>query len=121
MRVLVVDDDGDLRTVLAEVLADEGFEVAESSGAHEALREIERSRPDVILLDQVMPSLNGPALLRLIRGTPGGERIPVVVISGSHPLPSTLALANGYVEKPFDIAKVVELVRRVAAGTPVPA
>ncbi len=116
MRVLIVDDDLDLRDALGEVLAAEGFDFAGAASGYEALAELDRARPDVILLDQAMPSLSGPALLRLIRGTPAREHVPVVMMSGSRPLPSTLALADGFLRKPFEIDEVISLLRRAASG-----
>jgi CheY-like chemotaxis protein len=109
MRVLLVDDDLDFRTILGEVLADEGVDVVAAANGHEAMAEIDRASPDVILLDQAMPSMGGPALLHLIRATPASEHIPVVMMSASRSLPSTLELANGYLAKPFEIEDVVTL------------
>jgi CheY-like chemotaxis protein len=116
VRVLIVDDDADLRDVLGEVLAIQGWDVRSAPTAYAALEAIGERRPDVILLDQAMPELHGPAFLRILRGAPGAGDIPVVIISGATASPATLALANGYLQKPFDIDEVVALVRRVAAA-----
>src|SRR4051812_3456140 len=57
-RVLVVDDDNDIRESLTEILMSEGFDVAQAANGLDALAEIDRERPDVVLLDLMMPVLD---------------------------------------------------------------
>ena len=80
-RILVVDDDTDSRHALADVLQDEGYDVAEAENGLEALREIDRESPDVVLLDLMMPVLDGWKTLQIIRRTPRHKDLPVVVVS----------------------------------------
>ena len=77
--VLVVGDDADLRTMLSEVLAAEGYEVREAANMAAATRHITDERPSVVLLDCAMPS--APMVLEWLRRDPLAAKVPVVVIS----------------------------------------
>jgi CheY-like chemotaxis protein len=84
--VLLVDDDFDIRQALAEVLADEGFVVHEAGNGAEALDWLHRegsngSRPRVVLLDLMMPVMDGRAFLAVLNAAPSLSTIPVLVIS----------------------------------------
>src|SRR4051794_15510434 len=79
VRVLVVDDDDEIRGVLTDLLEDEGLNVSTAGEAPDALAKLESHRPDVVLLDVVMPSMNGLDLLAEIRRK--GD-VPVIFVSG---------------------------------------
>ncbi len=79
--VLVVDDDGDLRTRLRTALERSGWSVREAGDGSAALAEVKRAAPHLIVLDLTMPVLDGFAFLHQLRATPGGANIPVVVLS----------------------------------------
>jgi len=66
-RILIVDDEESLRRALAEMLRHEGFEVMEAGDGREALAEISKELPDLILLDIIMPHMDGRAVLKKIR------------------------------------------------------
>jgi DNA-binding NtrC family response regulator len=84
-RVLIVDDDASTVDVFARTLRLEGYEVLSASSAEAAFREIEKSRPDVILVDLRMPATDGISFLRRLRGLErGGPHMPVAVITGDH-------------------------------------
>lgn len=76
--ILVVEDEYSIRTLLQEGLSDEGFDVSTVASAEDALRLIDRRRPDVVLLDLVLPGMNGLDLAREIR-----TRYPVFIIAMS--------------------------------------
>jgi DNA-binding response OmpR family regulator len=99
-----VDDEGDVREVLAEYVRRSGFEVIEASGGEEALEHVRGSRPDIVLLDISMPGLGGLETLRRIRAT--SSDTPVVMITANSDVrmaQHTLALgAVDYVPKPID-------------------
>ncbi len=78
---LVVDDDPDARVRLRTVLERNGWCVAEAGNGEEALASVAQSPPQVILLDLTMPVMDGFTFLHALRGQPGGEEIPVVVLS----------------------------------------
>jgi CheY-like chemotaxis protein len=113
-RILVVDDDALLRSSVADVLEDEGYVVDHATDGVDALAKIAASTPDAILLDVLMPRMNGKQLLEALRGDPVTAHIPVLMmtaIQGFDPH-RTLALgAAEVVEKPFDID---ELLNKIA-------
>jgi CheY-like chemotaxis protein len=86
-RVLVIDDDRDLRTTLAQVLTDEGYAVVTAANGAEGLTRLhelhEESRPDVILLDLMMPVMNGAQFRRAQLDEPELAAIPVLVMTAA--------------------------------------
>jgi DNA-binding response OmpR family regulator len=103
-RVLVVDDEVDIREILAEYLRGRGFDVAQAAGGEEALAVIPVFLPHLVLLDLSMPGLDGLATLRRIKALP--VETAVVIISANDEVELgqlTLAIgAAGYVPKPVD-------------------
>jgi CheY-like chemotaxis protein len=79
--VLVVDDTLDCLVPLTRLLRLEGFDTTAAQDGRQALEMMERSRPDVLVLDLMMPGIDGVTLLEEIRGTPGLEQLPVVVFT----------------------------------------
>jgi len=113
--VLVVDDDPDLRELLAEALREEGYTVASASNGREALDLLERGLvPSVILLDLMMPVMNGFEFRAKQQATPALASIPVVVISAhsGSARPTGFAEAAGYLRKPFELDVMLETVSR---------
>jgi len=113
-RILVVDDDALLRTSVAAVLTDEGYEVELAGDGVDALAKIHARPPDVILLDVLMPRMNGKALLETLHSRAETAGIPVLVMTALHGFEShrTIELgATDLVEKPFDVD---ELLNKVA-------
>lgn len=82
MRVLVVDDDPDVIEYVSSFLEDEGYEVVAAVDARSALAEAERSSPDVILIDVMLPGKSGLDLLVCLRRDPRWAGIPLVLVTG---------------------------------------
>jgi CheY-like chemotaxis protein len=80
--VLVVDDDEAFRLLSREALEQEGFAVAEAADGHEALARLAEGPVDLVLLDVIMPRLDGFATLEQIRATPDGAELPVIMLTG---------------------------------------
>lgn len=102
--VLVVDDDQDIRESLAQVLAEEGFEVTSASNGVEALAEIARRTPDVMLLNLMMPVLTGWEVIEKLRVSGAYPKLPIVVLSALE--------AHGgvdYIQKPIRLPKLLAL------------
>ena len=101
--VLICEDDSNLRTLVRLALGN-GYGFVEAADADGALEQLERRRPDLIVLDLMLPGRSGFELLREIRGADGGEAIPVIVISAwSHSDAAAVeAGADRFVPKPFD-------------------
>jgi DNA-binding response OmpR family regulator len=107
-RILVVDDDPMLRSSVARILEDEGYTVDHATDGLDALARISERRPDAILLDVLMPRMNGKQLLAALRGDASTAEIPVVVMTTVTGIegPQTLG-ASDYVEKPFDVDELL--------------
>jgi len=82
MRILVVDDDPDVIEYLSSFLEDEGYEVAAAIDERSALAEVERSSPDAILIDVMLPGKSGLDLLVCLRRDPRWAGIPLVLVTG---------------------------------------
>jgi len=82
-KVLVVDDDPDMRLAISSVLKSRGYEVIEASNGYEALDRLKKERPDIMLLDLLMPGMDGFAVIKELEGCKekGYPDIPVLVIS----------------------------------------
>jgi diguanylate cyclase (GGDEF)-like protein/PAS domain S-box-containing protein len=81
--VLIVDDDPMTRMLVTEALEPEGFSVQEAESGVEGLETFGRLKPDIVLLDVSMPGMDGFECCRRLRRLPGGERVPVVVLTGN--------------------------------------
>ncbi|HEX4421973.1 MAG TPA: response regulator [Kofleriaceae bacterium] len=112
-RVLVVDDEPMVRETLGQVLTDEGYAVDLAVDGNTALAHVRAARPDAILLDLMMPGMNGRQFLQALRQDPSYEDVPVLIMTAVHGLsvnPATLG-ASEVVEKPFNVD---ELLNKVA-------
>jgi CheY-like chemotaxis protein len=109
-RILVVEDDDEMRELLVSLLTDAGYKVASARDGEVALIQIEARQPDLILLDMVMPGMTGWAFLR--RLIDRGLDVPVVVVSGQYAAPKPLGELSSrvaaYIEKPFDLNQLLE-------------
>lgn len=114
-RVLLVDDDADIRRVIAYVLADEGYEVVEASDGQAALQLVSTQHPDIILLDMKMPGIDGWEFARLYREL-YHRQAPIIVLTAAQDVEQRAAdiKAEAYLSKPFDLEGLVERVAEVA-------
>jgi DNA-binding response OmpR family regulator len=112
-RVLVVDDERMVRETLGQVLSDEGYVVDLAVDGEAALDRVQAARPDAILLDLMMPGMNGRQFLQALRGDPAFVSVPVLIMTAVHGLEVNLATmgASEVVEKPFNVD---ELLNKVA-------
>ncbi|MEZ5705934.1 MAG: response regulator [Burkholderiaceae bacterium] len=119
-RVMYVEDEPDIQAVARVALqAVGGFTVQICSSGEEALREVPRFRPDLILLDVMMPGMDGPGTLAALRTLPGFERIPVAFMTAKVQ-PSEVEHykslgALDVVAKPFDPMKLADQIRLIWA------
>ena len=117
-RVLVVDDDPIIRETMAAALGDEGYAVKVAGDGHQALATLREWRPDLIVLDLMMPVMDGFAFRSAQRGVDGCSDIPVVVLSAAHNVRSRVGeLAPAAVfPKPFDLDEVLDTIGRLLNG-----
>ncbi len=117
LRILTIEDDAATADAFRAVLADGGHEVRVASDGRKALAELAAWRPDVIVLDLLLPSVSGHTLLRYLRQLPEYRRIPVVIVSGALPTLQRLDGANAVLHKPFDLRELLALVERLRPST----
>lgn len=118
-NLLVIDDDVHIGNMLEETLTKEGYGVFRAYSGTEALLLLEKTRPDLVLLDLMLPGLKGEEVLSRIKG------IPVIVVSAKAETDNKVNLLLGgavdYVTKPFEVkellARIAVQFRRTAAGT----
>ncbi|MGI5836393.1 MAG: response regulator [Chloroflexota bacterium] len=112
--VLVVDDEWDLQELISIVLRQEGYGVARAADGGDALKSVERSMPDLILLDMKMPGVDGWSFASEFRKK-HGFHVPIVVLTASEDAKESADEigANDWLGKPFDLDRLVSTVRRV--------
>jgi CheY-like chemotaxis protein len=115
-RILIVEDDSDLREALSEILHDEGYVVAGAAHGEEALDLLRRDfhRPALILLDLTMPVMNGWQFRAQQRRDPDLSDIPVVVLSAGDHLSEQMGPLEiqEYVSKPIDLVQLLATIER---------
>lgn len=114
--VLVVDDEVSIVEALAEILAWEGFEVATAGNGRQALDELAKALPDVVLMDVMMPVMGGVEAARAIEADPRTAHVPVVMMTAG-PLPDGVdgSLA---VRKPFELVALLRVLRLALERAP---
>jgi excisionase family DNA binding protein len=115
--VLVVDDDGSVRELVRANLEAEGYAVREAASAAEGLAALEEEAPDLVLLDVMMPEVDGWEMLRVVQERFGIGAIPVIVFSGKidQEAVSDAATrgASGFLGKPFDLQRLVDQAKQI--------
>ena len=111
-HVLIVDDEADLRDMLAEFLTLEGFETWAVANGREALDYLQSGlTPQLILLDLMMPVMDGWEFCRRRHADPGLSVVPVIVLSALDHAPSACIDVAAVLKKPLDFDRLLELVR----------
>jgi two-component system, NtrC family, nitrogen regulation response regulator NtrX len=115
-RILVVDDEADIRSLLEEILSEEGYEVASAANAAQARTKRVAEAPDLVLLDIWMPDADGISLLREWSKTESIKPCPVVMMSGHGTVETAVEAtrlgAFDFIEKPVSLAKLLRTVER---------
>ena len=110
-KILIVDDEDDILHFLELVLREKGYEVATASGGHEALTKAQLERPDLVLLDIMMPQMDGWEVLKLLRVDDGTRAIPVAMLSARTEAKDRVqGLQEGaidYICKPFSLQELL--------------
>jgi signal transduction histidine kinase/ActR/RegA family two-component response regulator len=112
-RILIVDDVADNRNMLSDSLGALGFELDQASDGRQALEQLERLPPDLIVMDMAMPVLSGLDAMRCIRALPGHAKLPIIAVSAhasnSDRANCLAAGASEFMTKPIDIAQLLAL------------
>jgi two-component system, OmpR family, phosphate regulon response regulator PhoB len=121
--VLVADDEPALRDVLCEVLNAAGYRTQIAADGAEVIERVRSERPDLILLDVMMPQMDGYTALSRLNGAPLTSRAPVIVLTGRpEPIYGTLSAGVGavtHLTKPITPADLVEAVRQALTRSPI--
>ena len=119
-RVLIADDEPNILISLEFLLANAGYEVHTATDGEETLQAVKRIRPDLLLLDIMLPLKNGFEVCQTLRGEPDYAGMKIVMLTAKGrgtEVAKGLALgADAYVTKPFGTRDLVETVRRLLAG-----
>jgi CheY-like chemotaxis protein len=114
--ILVVDDEFSVAEVLQSVLSDAGHDVVTAVNGRQGLERLGERRPDLVLLDFMMPIMDGPAMLRAMRQNPLYRDIPAVMMSSlpeSAVTDAARGLFKAFLRKPFRVAAVTDTVKTV--------
>ena len=115
-RILLVDDEADLLKLVMVRLAACGYEVIPASDGLEALEKAQKENPDLILLDVMMPRMDGFEVLRNLKNNPGTMSIPVIMLTAKDEAESFSraqeAGAEDYITKPFNRDALLDAVRK---------
>ena len=117
-KVLLVEDNADVRRLYAIGLNQRGFEVKLASNGAEAVERVTTERPDIILLDWLMPLMDGGEVVSRIDGQDGTSDIEIIVISGQPAPPAIPRRVRSWLTKPLTIDDLVsEMSRQSAVGS----
>jgi CheY-like chemotaxis protein len=121
-KILIVDDEEDIRTYLSTLLGDEGFETLLAKDGEEAWKQVEANPPDLITLDISMPEKSGIKFYREIKAHELWKTIPIIIVTGvsedmrkflssRHQIPTP----EGYLSKPVNREEILTLIQKLTA------
>jgi DNA-binding response OmpR family regulator len=120
VRILVVDDDPVIQKLLEVNFQMEGYDVATAGDGAEALASVAAQRPDAVVLDVMMPKIDGIEVLRRMKADPGTAAVPVLLLSARAQAKDIAdgldAGADAYMTKPFDPVELLERVTSLLKG-----
>jgi DNA-binding response OmpR family regulator len=123
-KILIVDDDQDIRHLLGHRLKAQGYEAVFAGDAISAVNQARTERPDLILLDLSLPAGDGYVVMERLRAMPALEGIPVIVVSARDPLSEEERFAQSgaaaFFRKPFDYEELVNAIGRALGAEPAP-
>jgi CheY-like chemotaxis protein len=114
LKVLVVDDESNMRFVIRMILESAGYEVAEAAHGAAALDRMNESQVDLVVTDLMMPVMTGRELVERLRADPGTASIPIVVVSASSS--SVATAADVVLSKPFEAFALLEAASSLAGS-----
>lgn len=115
--ILVVDDEQDIVELISYNLEREGYQVQKAFDGNKALQQIQNQRPDLVILDLMLPGMSGMDICRLVRKKPETEALPIIMLTAkSESIDKIMGLETGaddYLTKPFNIRELLARVRAV--------
>jgi len=120
-RILVVDDEPEITEIVETFLAESGYQVAVENSPHEAVSKAKAFKPDVILLDIMMPGVDGYSICEEIKSDPEFSNIPVIFLTGKDRNDdmgrSFRSGGDMFIKKPFSCERLLEIVHIVLMST----
>jgi DNA-binding response OmpR family regulator len=117
-KILIVDDDPVIRVLIEEYLTNQGYDVRVVADGIECLSEIPGFDPDLVVLDLIMPRMNGVEVLKNLRSNPDTSRLPVLMLSANTDTEAVTdshhVNANRYLQKPFNLREVLDAVESLS-------
>ena len=121
MKVMVVEDENDIREILKNLLEEEGFQVVALDNGMNLMQELQSNRPDLLLLDQILPGKTGVEAVKEVRASANFGRLPIIMVtglSGEEDKVNALDLgADDYVTKPFYPKELAARIKALARRT----
>jgi len=121
-RILVVEDDPDLRTILKLQLLTEGFEVIETTNGAEGFTAVQADIPDCVVLDLMMPVMDGFGFLKRVRSIMAMTDVPILILTASEDERNKVRgfqyQADSYMKKPYDLTELTNEIRRLLSAVP---
>ena len=119
-KIMIVDDEQDIVIIIGKVLKKSGYEVITAADGLECLEKLENERPDIILLDNIMPNMDGQAVLSKLKASKNTADIPVIMVTAlvdqEHITSAQKGGAAEYIVKPFDYMVMLEKIAQVLKG-----
>lgn len=116
-RILIVEDDPDIRELVRQNITNEGWQVSEASDGRSALEQIRKSRPDLIVLDLMLPEMSGKEVCRMAKTDPETKSIPIIIVTAKgEEVDRIIGFelgADDYVAKPFSPRELVLRIRAI--------
>jgi DNA-binding response OmpR family regulator len=119
-RILVVEDDPDLRRILKLQLESSGFEITEAENGAVGFKAIQAAVPQCVILDLMMPVMDGFGFLKRVRSIMATKDVPVLILTASEDERNKVRgfqyQADAYMSKPYDLEKLTEQVEKLMAA-----
>ena len=117
-KILIIEDDKFLRTLIVRKLIEEGFETAEADDGEEGLKKVRTEKPDLILLDLILPGMDGFEVLAEIKKDPITTLVPIIILSNlgqkeDVEKASEFGVADYLIKAHFDPIEIIEKVKKI--------
>lgn len=116
-KILVIDDSATARIVISKVLVKEGYLVVDASSGEAGIKKAQSDKPDLVVVDTIMPLLDGYEVCRILRSTEGLSGIKIIVVTGAvESFDAARAMKSGadtYLIKTSDCADLLKVIRRL--------
>jgi len=119
-RILVVEDEFGIAEVLQSALTDAGHDVVLAINGKQGLERLKETRPDLVILDFMMPVLDGPGMLGAMRSAPEFGDIPAILMSSlpeAAVMQEAAGLYDGFLRKPFSLRMVLQIINNIRTRT----